>query len=105
MVLGHLIEEAAEELGMLCLFPQEGGEKHLLLDMSILSNRHNQRQQVEGHTLLASLKKRRLQQQRLLLVLGAALPIYLILRKIDTAWIPGAKLLCLVIEPHRKNIV
>ncbi len=102
---GYFVEEAAKELGVLGLFPQERGQKHLFLDVPLPGNRHNQRQQIQRHALFSGLKERGLEQQRLAFVVGTALPVEDILGEVDAARIPDAKPLGLVIEPHGENIV
>src|SRR5579859_4975561 len=105
MVMGHLVEEAAEELSVLGLLPEEGGQKHLLLKMPILRHRHHEWEQIKGDALLTRLEERGLQQKCLLLFRGAALPVENILREVDAAWVPGAEPFGLMIESHRENVV
>src|ERR1051326_1262101 len=105
VMLRDFIEEAAEKFGVVGFLPQEGGQVHFLLNMSLLRDGHDERQQVERDTLFARLEERGQLQDGLLLLVRAALPVEYILRKIDAARVPDTQLFRLMIQAHGENIM
>ena len=99
---GDLVEKAAKEIDMLRLFPEEGGQKHLLLDTPLPGDHLDERKQIERDRLFARLEHRGQAQEQVALVGGERCPVGAILGEIDLGRVPDTEAFRLLEQAQRQ---
>jgi hypothetical protein len=69
-----LVEEPAEELRVLALLPEPGGQEQPVLEPPLRADHVDERQQVDRHRLLTGLEERGHADEQVALVVGQLLP-------------------------------
>src|SRR6266571_1706024 len=99
------IEHAPEELGVLRLVGEEGGEEQLLLEALFAHHGHDEGQEVAGHALFRGLEQDGEAEQDVALGDGEAPPVVDVLPQVEAARVPGAEPFGLVVQAHRDGVV
>ncbi len=104
VLTGNVVEEAAKELRVLALFPEERREIELLLEATLLRDHSHERQQVEHHRLLSGEEQRARAQEQILLGSGQRRPLLAVGREVDRRRVPDAEPLRLLVQAKRGRV-
>src|SRR2546430_3099788 len=99
------IEHAPEELGVLRLVGEEGGEEQLLLEALFADHSHDEGQEVAGHALFRGLEQDGEAEQHIALGDGETPPVVDVLPQVEAARVPRAEPFRLVVQAHRDGVV
>ena len=100
-----LVEDAAEQLGVLGLLEQKSRQIHLFLDAPLTGHDPDQGQQIQRHRFLASLEHGQQPHQHVLFIRSEPHPVGPVRSQIDVHRIPHAQLLGLVVELHGQAVL
>ena len=97
---GDVVEPAPEELDVLGLLPEEGGEVDLIFDPARPGDVVDERHDVEGHRLLSGQERRAQADQAVAVLLVHLAPVAPVPLEVDRGRVPNAEPLRLLEEAH-----